>query len=170
MQLARVLDVVEGLLVASGHPEIVKVERFGAATEPWGPSAAQSKSSSIAGIRVTYASSSTAMIWGAVWPGEKPLPMPEEMPPVADRASRLPIFVVQLLDVARPADFTSWQLVALPNLGATDTTPGGVSLVCGDGTRMLLRCSATGVTVGAEPETDPYADYVIPDEVRTSVG
>src|SRR3954469_19706656 len=108
MQLAQVLDVVEGLLVASEHPDIVSVGRYGKGTEPWGPSVDRSRTSSIAGVRVTYSSTATAMIWGAVWPGETPISAPEEMPAPVWRTQRLAIFVVQLLDVARPQQFRSW--------------------------------------------------------------
>ncbi|MCO8277000.1 hypothetical protein M1L60_41125 [Actinoplanes sp. TRM 88003] len=165
MQLAQVLDVIERVLVAAEHPDIVKIERYGTGTEPWGPSAAKSRTTSIAGVRVTYASTATAMLWGAIWPGEKPLPMPAELPKISDRVARLSILVVQLLDVAKPAAFTSWQLVSLPDLGPQDApapAPAGVSVVCADGTKMLLRAASTGATVGDEPENDPTPDYVIP--------
>ena len=59
--------------------------------------------------------------------------------------------------------------VALPDLGPSDqpgTWPAGVSVVCADGTKMLLRSSATGVTLGAEPEQDPFPDYRIPEGVQ----
>ncbi|WP_250000360.1 hypothetical protein [Actinoplanes sp. M2I2] len=171
MQLAQVLDVIERLLVAAQHPDIVKVERYGTATEPWGPSAAKSRSSSIAGVRVTYSSTATAALWGAVAAGEKPLPLPDQPPRISDRVARLSVLVVQLLDVARPPVFTSWHLVSLPGLGPTDgqgSAPVGVSLVCSDGTRMLLRAASTGATLGDEPDSDPYGDYAIPAEVTTA--
>jgi hypothetical protein len=167
MQLAEVLDVVEGLLVASEHPDIVSVKRYGTAT---GPSADRSRTSSISGVRVTYSSTATAVIWGAIWPGETPIPTPGEMPPPVERTGRLAIFVVQLLDVARPQQFRSWQLVALPDLGPTaarGTAASGVSVVCADGTKMLLRTSSTGATVGAEPTEEPFPDYVIPEGVKS---
>ena len=40
MKLAQVLDVIEGVIRASEHPDIVPIERYGTATEPWGPTAA----------------------------------------------------------------------------------------------------------------------------------
>ncbi|WP_250036812.1 hypothetical protein [Paractinoplanes maris] len=165
MQLAQVLEVVERVLVAAEHPDIVKVERTGTGTDAWGPSAAKSRTNKIAGVKVTYTSTATAMLWGAVWPGAKPLPLPAEPPMIGDRVARLSILVVQLLDAARPAAFTSWHLVSLPDLGPSDRTgsaPAGVSVTCADGTAVLLRASSTGATVGDEPKTDPYADYVIP--------
>ncbi|GAB1641800.1 hypothetical protein [Krasilnikovia sp. MM14-A1259] len=170
MRLTEVLDVIEGVLNASEHPDIVQVDRYGDATEPWGPNVQTSTSRSISGVRVRYQSSASAMIFGAVWPSETPIPVPDEMPPPVRRAPRLAIFVVQLLDVARPAEFRSWQLVALSDLGPTDargSSPSGVSLVCADGTKMLLRVSGASVSTGADPETEPFPDYVIPDAVKS---
>lgn len=169
MKLAQILDVIEGVLIASEHPEIVEVERYGNATEPWGPTVAESRSKSISGVMVKYSSSSTASIWGGVQPGEIVIPMPEEMPPIGRRAPRLAIFVAQLLDVARPAPFASWRLSGFPDLGLESDRgkwPSGVTVVCADGTEMLLRVTSTGTTVGREPEEDPFPDYRIPEGVK----
>jgi hypothetical protein len=167
MQLAQVLDVFEGMLVASEHPDIVEVTRFGTSGEPWGPN---TRATGITGVKVRHQSTATASLFGAVWPGEKPLPIPDTMPPPPqNRAPRLAIFAVQLLEVARPAQFQSWSLVALPDLGPTDqrgTSPFGVSLVCADGTKMLLRVSATGANVGAEPTEEPFPEYRVPEGVK----
>ncbi|RZU52077.1 hypothetical protein EV385_3918 [Krasilnikovia cinnamomea] len=169
MRLAEILDVIEVVLNASEHPDIVQVDRYGDATEPWGPNIQTSKSRSISGVRVRFQSSASAMIFGAIWPGETPVPVPDEMPPPARRAPRLAIFVVQLLDVARPTKFRSWQLVALSDLGPTDargSSPSGVSLVCADGTKMLLRVTGASASIGVDPETEPFPDYVMPDAVK----
>ena len=171
MQLAQVLDVVEGLLVASRHPDIVKVERYGTATEPWGPNVAKSKTSLISGVRVTYVATSTAVLWGAVKSDTIPVQAPAEMPPPTLRAFRLPIFVAQLLDVARPAAFTSWQLVAQPTMGPKDRLgelPSGLNIACADGTRILLLSTATGAMVGSYPEQEQFPDYVIPDGLQAA--
>ena len=165
MQLAQVLDVVEEVLVASRHPDIVKVERYGSATEPWGPNVAKSRTQTIAGVRVTYVATSTAVLWGAVKPDVVVVPAPPEMPPPTLRAFRLPIFVAQLLDAARPAAFASWQLVAQPTIGPKDRLgelPSGLSITCSDGTRMLLLSTATGAMVGSDPEEEQFPGYVIP--------
>jgi hypothetical protein len=158
MQLARVLDVVEGLLRASGHPDIVEIRRYG--SEP-----------SITGVRVRYQATSTASLFGATWPGAQPLAVPEKLPaPKQRRAPRIAIFAVWLLEAARPQEFRSWQLVALPGLGSEKEPgpfPAGVSLECADGSTTLLRASATGATVGSEPDEEPFPDYVIP-ELRRS--
>ena len=147
MNLPRILDVIEALLVASEHPDIAEVKRYG-------PSAENSKTTSIAGVRVKYQSSATASLWGAVWPTVIPIPLPDNMPPPG-RAARLPIFAVQLLEITRPQLFRSWQLVHLPGIGLEGArSPGGVSLVCDDGTTMLLRSTATGITMGQEGDYD----------------
>ncbi|GAB1694927.1 hypothetical protein [Krasilnikovia sp. M28-CT-15] len=86
MRLAEVLDVIEGVLKASDHPDIVQVDRYGDATEPWGPNIQTSKSLSISGVRVRYQSSASAMIFGAVWPSETAIPVPDKMPPPVHRA------------------------------------------------------------------------------------
>jgi len=161
MQLAQVLDVFEGLLVASKHPDIVEIERYGRDVAPGG--------SSPAGVKARYQSGSEAYLWGAVWPGEIPITVPDEMPPPKRRADRMAIFAVQLLDVARPDVFTSWQLVAFPDLGPTDErgkSAAGVSLVCSDGTKMLLRVTA-GSGPSGDPAEDPFPDYRIPEGVKS---
>ncbi len=167
MRLAQVLDVVEGLLVASEHPDIVKVERYGTATEPWGPSVERSRTTSIAGVKVTYTSTSTALLNGRIETAAFPVPMPAELPPPRLRAPRLAIFVAQLLDVARPEVFSRWELVSLPSLGDAGqlgTLPYGLSIACADGTTMLLLAQSTGAMVGSEPTEEPFPDYVIPAE------
>lgn len=167
MQLAQVLDVVEGLLVASEHPDIVKVERYGTATEAWGPNVDRSKTTSVSGVKVTYTSTATAMLAGQIAPDAKPVPMPAEMPPPDRRAPRLAIFVARLLEVARPAVFSGWELVSRPTLGddgQLGTLPYGISLACADGTKMQLLAQSTGAMVGAEPAEEPFPDYVIPAE------
>jgi len=169
LKLAQILDVIEGVLIASEHPDIVEVERYGIATEPWGPTVALSKSKSISGVLVKYTSTATASIWGGVQPGEIAIPMPDEMPPIGRRSPRLAIFVAQLLDVARPAVFSSWRLAGFPGIGLDHEQgklPSGVVVVCADGTEMILRVTSTGPTAGREPEEDPFPEYQIPEGVK----
>ncbi|MDY7084287.1 MAG: hypothetical protein SYR96_04215 [Actinomycetota bacterium] len=172
MQLGQVLDVVERLVVASEHPDIVKVERYGTATEPWGPTVARSKTTTIAGMKVTFTSTSTALLNGRIEPGVTEVAVPDVMPLPTLRAPRFVTFVAQLLDVARPAQFSSWRLVGQPSAdkgSPTAALPYGISFACADGTTMLLLCQATGAMVGAEPSEEPFPDYVIPEGVRTSL-
>ncbi|MBG0563708.1 hypothetical protein I4J89_19875 [Actinoplanes sp. NEAU-A11] len=156
MHLAQVLDVIEALVAASGHPEITAVERYGNDLVAGGPSPA--------GIRVRYRTGAEAYLWGAIWPGENALPTPEQLPPPSRRVDRIAVFTAWLLDAARPAGFRSWQLVALPELGPTDErgkVPSGVRIDCADGTSLLLRATAAG---GPEqdPDVDPYPEYRVP--------
>ncbi|GIF12127.1 hypothetical protein [Actinoplanes teichomyceticus] len=156
MRLAQVLDVLQELHRASGHPEIAAVERFGADSVPGGPSPA--------GLRVRYATGSEAYLWGAIWPGETPLPVPEALPPPSRRASRAAVFAAWLLDAARPGAFRAWDLVALPDLGPAGErgrVPLGLRITCSDGTASLLRATAAGGPT-AEPDTEPYPDYRLP--------
>jgi len=171
MQLAQVLDVIERLLVAAEHPEIDKVERYGTATEPWGPDAARSRTTLISGLKATFTSTSTAFLNGRILPGVVEVPVPADMPPPKLRAPRFVTFVAQLLDVARPPAFASWQLVTPATAGSPDqlgTLPYGIAITCADGTKMLLLSQATGAMVGAEPAEEPFPDYVIPDTVATA--
>ncbi|UQU64874.1 hypothetical protein COUCH_00455 [Couchioplanes caeruleus] len=161
MQLVKILDVLEGLFVASEHPEIVEISRYGqtdavAGVPPY------------AGVRVKYPSGATAMLWGSNEPGGVPVPVPEVMPTVARRAPRIAIFAAQLLDVARPSIFRSWTLLAFPSLGLESergTMPFGLSIVGADGTTTQLRATATGGDV-RDPAEDPYPDYRIPEGVK----
>lgn len=167
----QVLDVVEQLLNAAQHPDIAKVERYGPGDGPWGPSITSPGMSTrgITGVKVTHQSTATASLWLANRPGETPIPVPGVLPPPRqNRAPRLAILAVQLLDGAKPAQFKAWQLVALPDVGATDKrgiSPAGVSIVTAAGEKVLLRVSATGPTVGVEPAEDPFPDYVIPEGI-----
>lgn len=159
MQLAQVLDVFEGLLAASRHPDIAGLKRYGHDVTPGGGSPA--------GINVKHASGSEAYLWVAVWPGAKPIPIPDEPLPIRQRAGRLAVFAAQLVDVARPSQFRSWQLVAFSDLGPEPgVSPCGISVVCSDGTTMLLRVTAGGPPTGEAAE-DPHPDYRIPEDVTT---
>lgn len=168
--MSQVLDVIETLLRAAEHPDIVEVERYGPGLGPWGPTVEQSRVKTITGVRVKHQSTATASLWEAVWPGEKPVDPPAALPtPLQNRAPRLAIFVCRLLDVARPSQFKSWRLVELPNLGLDAEQAGlpfGLSIVTADGGRVLLRATATGPTLGAEPADEPFPDYTIPEGVK----
>ncbi|WP_229073671.1 hypothetical protein [Actinoplanes sp. DH11] len=156
MRLAEVLDVIEWLLAAAGHPEIGAIGRYGTDPVAGGPSPA--------GVRVRYASGAEAYLWGAVWPREYELPTPAELPWPA-RADRIAVFTCRLLDAARPAEFRGWQLVALDGLGPADArskAPRGIRVVAADGTSLLLRATASGAPM-PEPAADPYPGYVIPE-------
>ena len=156
VQLDQVLDVLRELHLASGHPEIAAVERFGSDPAPGGPSPS--------GLRLRYETGSFAYLWGAVWPGETPLPVPEILPPPSGRAMRAAAFAAQLLEAVRPGAFRSWELVALPGLGpagARGKVPLGLRVNCGDGTSVLLRATAAGGPV-QEPDTEPHPGYRLP--------
>ncbi len=172
MLASPLLDMIEKLLTAARHPDIVKIEQYGPGQGAWGPDVDQNKVKSITGIKVTHQSSATASIWLAQWPGqEQPIDEPAQLPlPRQNRAPRLAIFVKQLLDVAQPAELKAWRIVKLSKLGNPDTQahlPSGLSVVAAAGERTLLRVAATGATVGGEPEMDPFPSYTIPEEVKT---
>jgi hypothetical protein len=171
--VSQVLDVIETLLRAAEHPDITAVERYGPGLGPWGPSVSQSKVKAISGVTVRHQSTATASIWEAVWPGEEPADPPAVLPPPRqNRAPRLAVFVAQLLDAAQPAQFQAWRLVTLPDLGSAGQAglPFGVSVVEAGGKRTLLRVTATGPMVGADPLEEPFPDYVIPEGVKTCLG
>ncbi|GAA4600376.1 hypothetical protein GCM10023107_52720 [Actinoplanes octamycinicus] len=160
MQLAQVLDVLQELHIAGGHPEIAEVARFGADGVPGGPSPA--------GLRIRYVTGSEAYLWGAVWPGETAMPVPEVLPPPSRRAMRAAAFAARLLEAARPAGFRAWELVALPDLGPVGErgkVPLGLRITAADGTSVLLRATAAGGPT-VEPDTEPYPDYRIPGTAR----
>ncbi len=171
MQPSPLLDLVERLLEAAAHPDIVKIERYGPGQGPWGPDVETSKAKGITGVKVRHQSTATASVWEAVWPGEKPVEAPAVLPvPRQNRAPRLLILLKQLLDAARPEQLRSWQLVTLPKLGRTEEQAGlpfGLSIETAGGNHLLLRASATGPTVGVDPEEQIFTDYVIPEGVKT---
>lgn len=165
MSANQVLDTVERLLRSAQHPDIVAIERYGPNQGPWGPSVQESPAKGITGVRVTHQSTATASLWLAVWPGEIPVPAPAVMPAPKLRAARIAILAAQLLDVARPPEFKAWRLVALPGIGLDEDLPSGLSFVTAAGERVLLRSSATGVTVGEEPEEEPFPAYQLPASI-----
>jgi hypothetical protein len=171
MNYVQVLGVMERLLIAAKHPDIVSVERYGTSNAPWGPTVETSKTKSITGIMVRHQSTATASLWLAEWPGEQPAELPKVLPaPRQNRAPRLAILAGQLLDAAKPEQFKAWRMVTLPNLGRPDVQAGlpfGLSIVTADNTRVLLRVTATGPTVGQDPDEEPFPDYTIPEEVKT---
>lgn len=163
------LDLVEQLIVAARHPDIAAIERYGPGQGPWGPTVEKSTAKSITGVLVKYQSSATASLWEAVWPDAAPVPAPDNLPPNR-RAPRLPVFVAQLLDYAKPEQVLSWHLLAGPGVGLDSeqgVMPFGLGLVLADGSRHVLRATATGPTVGLEPTAEPFPEYVIPEGVRT---
>ena len=168
--MTSVLDVVERLLVAAEHPDIARIDRYGPDLGPWGPTVEQSRVKTISGVKVTYQSTATASLWEAVWPGEQPIGDNTVVPAVTRRAARLLILAAQLLDVAKPEQFRAWRLVSLPGIGLPadqGVLPSGLSIVLTDGSKVLLRATAAGPTLGAEPTEDPFPDYVFPEGVKT---
>ena len=104
--------------------------------------------------------------------GAKQVAMPEVMPLPTLRAPRFVTFIAQLLEVARPAQFSSWRLVGQPSADPSSPIAGlpyGISIACADGTTMLLMCQATGAMVGAEPTEEPFPEYVIPESVTAAL-
>lgn len=169
--MSQVLPVIERLLVAAGHPDIVKVTQFGPDLGPWGPTVEKSKVKTASGVKVTFQSTATASLSEAIGMDELPVGVPDLLPPIRRRAPRLAIFTAQLLDVARPPQFKAWRLVAFQTIGLEAERgfmPFGVSIVLADGSRMLLHATSTGPTSGDEPAEDPYGDYVIPEGVKTA--
>ncbi|BEL08792.1 hypothetical protein Q0Z83_069830 [Actinoplanes sichuanensis] len=157
MHLSQVLDVIGRLLRNAAHPEIDAVECFGADAAPGGPSPA--------GLRIRYVNGALAYLWGAIWPGETDLPAPDRLPPPrGNRPDRAAVLVVLLLEVARPPEFRSWQLVALPDLGPTGgrgKVPRGLRIVAADGTSLLLRATAAGGP-DRDPDEEPFPDWNVP--------
>ncbi|MEU7170221.1 hypothetical protein ABZ949_01865 [Micromonospora tulbaghiae] len=156
-----VLDVVETLLAAARHPDYTKISRYGSDDTPGGQSPA--------GVKATHLSGSTSMLWAAaVPPGAAPAQADEGM--VASMPGRTLRLVMDLLDAAQPAAFTSWQLCAAPGVGWPETgrSPSAIRIVGADGTVAYLRATAASGPGGgaAEPKQDPCPDYTIPQEVK----
>lgn len=171
MQHNELLDLIERVLGAGEHPDITAVERYGPGDGAWGPTVEKSQVKAISGVRVRHESTASAMLWGAIWPGGQPVQAPAQLPPPAqNRAPRLVILTAQLLEVARPAELRSWQLLAFPDRGLEadrGVMPFGLGIETAGGEKMLLLASATGPTVGSEPAEDPYPGYRIPEGVAT---
>lgn len=157
MQVSQALDVVEALLRAAEHPDVTAVERYGRDVQHGGQSPA--------GVKVVHRSGSAGMLWAAVPPRDAvAVPLPGEMPPPRLRAARVLVFVHQLLDAARPEQFTSWELCRQP--GVEVPVAAALRITARDGSVIYLRgTSASGA--GAEPEQDQHPDYQIPQGVQS---
>lgn len=153
MQLPEVLDLLQRLLTAAQHPDIVEVRVYSGGPEP-----------ARNGVAVKDRRGGNMYLAGAVWKGETPVDAPEVLPPPKLGVQRIAALTVKLLDVAKPAELQAWRLVALPDLGPTDArgvTPSGVSLVGADGSKVLLRALHGGSQTG-DPAEDPYPDWRVP--------
>ncbi|MFI5895667.1 hypothetical protein ACIA5D_36785 [Actinoplanes sp. NPDC051513] len=169
MTLPEVLDVIERLLNAAEHPDIVRVERYGTGAEAWGPTVEKSQVKTVTGVKVHHQSTSSASLWGSNRSDLTPVEAPE-MPAPGLRGPRLAILTVRLLDVARPPQFSGWQLFSVAELaGAGEGLPFAVGITCADGSRVLLQASSTGASVGREPDVEPFPDYVVPEGLAAAV-
>ncbi|NIL42923.1 DUF2058 domain-containing protein [Salinispora arenicola] len=156
MQVSQALDVMEAILRAAEHPDIVEVTRYGADTQSGGQSPP--------GIKVRHQSGTAAMLWAGVSPRDAtPVPLPTGPLPPKQRAARILVLTQQLLDVARPEVFASWELCRQP--GVEVPVAAAVRITARDGSTIYLR--GTAASGDTEPETDPYPDYQIPQEVQS---
>lgn len=161
MRNNQLLDVIAGLLRAAQHPDYCNVARYGADQMPGGQS--------LAGVKATHLSGSTSMLWAALAPRDA-VPVPADDSMLTSMPGRTLRLMMALLDAARPAEFTSWELCAAPGVGWPETgrSPSAIRIVGADGTVAYLRATAASGPGGgaAEPKTDPCPDYEIPQEVR----
>ena len=156
MHTSATLDVIESLLNAAAHPDVTAVERYGNASTPGGQSPA--------GVKITHRSGSEAMLWAAAVPrNAEPVPTPTEPLPMKWRAARLLVLTHQLLDAARPDEFTRWELCRQP--GVESPVAAALRVICRDGSVAYLRATAASGPTG-EPEHDLYQDYRVPQGVH----
>ncbi|MEU8264502.1 hypothetical protein AB0C02_28250 [Micromonospora sp. NPDC048999] len=158
MQVSQALDVMEALLRAAEHPDIVSVSRYGRDTTPGGQSPA--------GVAVMHRSSDTrALLTAAVPPRDAtPVPLPTEPLPMKWRAARILVFAHQLLDAAKPDPFSGWELCRQP--GTHGPVAAAIRITARDGSVIYLRGLAASGSM-REPETDHYPDYQIPQGVQS---
>jgi hypothetical protein len=156
MQLVEVLDVVEALFRVSEHPDIANIERYGRDTAPGG--------NSPAGVKVTYGTGSSGLLFGASVRDEIRVAAPDALPHFKQRAPYTAILALRLLDVAKPERFTAWHLVALPAIGHDKDQVSGLRIECSDGTSTQLRALGMGSQI-PEPDVDPALDYRVPEGV-----
>ncbi|QKW17387.1 hypothetical protein HUT12_23650 [Verrucosispora sp. NA02020] len=163
MPNAQVLDVVEGLLLAAQHPDYAGAVRYGKDSTPGGQSPA--------GVKAVALSGSTSLLWCAV-PDRNAKPVSPELAAEAmvcmpGRALNL---LRRLLDVARPEQFTSWELCGAPGVGwpRHGESPSAIRITGSDGSVAYVRATAASGPGGsaAEPKSDPCPDYQIPEGVR----
>lgn len=151
MESSQVLDVIERLLYAAEHPDIVEVRRYGRDLKPGGQSPA--------GVKVVYQSGAETYLFAAEPdnPAPQPHPLPDQMPPLKSRALHTVMFLMALLDVVKPDAFKAWRTVSFTGVGST---PSGLEIRCSDGSSAYLRATCASGPTG-DPETEPFPEYVI---------
>ncbi|MEO3776342.1 hypothetical protein ABGB16_05710 [Micromonospora sp. B11E3] len=156
MQVTQALDIMEALFQAAEHPDVTAVERYGQDAQPGGQSPP--------GVKVLHRSGSAAMLWAALPPRDvTPVPLPSEPLPPKWRAARILVLAHQLLDAARPDAIRSWELCR--QAGVESPVAAALGITASDGSVIYLRATSASGSA-AEPETDPYPDYQIPQGVR----
>lgn len=147
MNTTDVLDLIEKLLTAAGHPDIAQVEQYGQGT-PQSP----------AGVAVTYQSGAQAFVWAVAGkPKTEPVELPEDLGPYKFRANHALKLVIDLLEAAKPAGIGGWRTVAYDGVGQR---PAGLEVRTDQGV-VALRVTSGGAP---GPDSDPqaWAGWTIP--------
>lgn len=156
MTPADVLNLIERLHLAAHHPDIRTVEQYG-----------HDKPSSLKGVAITYQSGSAAYLFvdkpPRSSPDPAPCPMPDVMPARKTRALHALKFLVELLDAAKPAQFTAWRTVAFEGSDAPGLKPCALAIRCADGSTLHLRVTAGFGGHADQDEAAAHEDYRIPE-------
>lgn len=95
-------------------------------------------------------------------PEPTPAVFPDPMPELKTRAMHAVKFLIDLLEVARPAVFTAWAPAAFAGVAIS---PSGLMLKCADGSIAYLRVTS-GFGGRSELDVDDFPDY----RIATTIG
>jgi hypothetical protein len=147
MSAQQVLDVLERLVTAAGHPDIVRVEQFGG---------------SMGGLAIVYRSGATAYL-SPVTEKATAVGLPGVLPEYQFRIQHALRLLVDVLEVAKPSGWR-WRTVGIDGVALS---PCGLE-VDGPAGRVVFRA------IGGSPtlhDADPavWAGWSVPGEVANAV-
>lgn len=150
MSAERVLDTVEKLVRAAGHPDITDVYRY----DDRGTKA----------VGIVFGSLAKAWIWPSS-ERRKPADLPADLGSYEPRTNHMLKLLVDLFEIAQPSGW-AWRTVSVEGV---HLAPCGIEVDTG-GDVVLLRVTAGGALKDKDTEPARFADWTIPaDTVRDAV-
>ncbi|MET0417304.1 MAG: hypothetical protein ABW022_14930 [Actinoplanes sp.] len=145
MSAQQVLDTVERLFAAAGHPDIEGVERYGRDPQA---------------VMVVYRSRAKAFLWPVLEKAStRPAELPTDLGEYKFRTLHALRMLVDLLEIAQP-DGWQWRPVAVDDA----TAASGIEVKAG-GQVTLLRVTS-GSPMGPDADPADWADWTYPSQAQ----
>lgn len=147
MSAGQVLDTIERLFTAAGHPDIAEVTTYLGNTGP--------------AIEVVYQSKAKAFIWPVTDDATAtPTELPDELPEYKFRASYALKLLTDMLTIARPEGWR-WRTVAVEGVALR---PCGLEVWAG-GRTTLLRVTSASTPLPADSDPADWAGWQPPASI-----